>query len=527
MSKSRYKILLIEDDKVDRLAFERLFKDKYPPYNCTIASSVSEASSILNAKSFDIIISDHYLGDGTAFDIFDLVKNTPIIFVTGTGDEELAVKAMKAGACDYIVKDQEKNYLKTVPVVIENALRHKALQEVLDRKKKNLETIFDSVPIGLLLVDENIIVQRVNNAIRQMVNRKYSQIIKRPICSSLGCVNSPCTEKGNRSCPDRKICTLRETVKGVFNSGKSIYEDEINPTHRVNNKEIKSWFSVCATPVTIDDCKLVVVAMNDITDRKKAEEKLKEAMEIKSQFISTVSHELRTPLTCVKNAIANILDGTEGKINERQRSFLDIAKRNIDRLALLVNDVLDFQKLEAGRMKFNMQFNDVSKVVQEVHKIMTLCAEKKGIDFSLELEDNLPKTRFDKDKIYQVLTNLVSNAIKLTPNHGHVSVSVQHQGEELAIRVNDTGMGIPKEALPRIFERFYCIPRPGKQIQGTGLGLAIVKKIVIMHGGRIEVESEIDYGTTVTVFLSLDTNRIPEVSSEEVDKILENAIINN
>jgi signal transduction histidine kinase len=312
-----------------------------------------------------------------------------------------------------------------------------------------------------------------------------------------------------------------------LDSEHPVRDVEVQPTLKVDNKEITPWFCISAEPAIVDGCKHMVVAIDDITVRKQAEEKLKEAMELKSQFISTVSHELRTPLTNMKESIAIVLDEVAGEINDEQRNFLDIAKRNVDRLARLINDVLDFQKLKAGRMKLNMQENDIKEVVGEVHQTMALSAEKKGVDFSLELEDNLPRAIFDSDKIIQVLTNLISNAIKFTPEKGRVTVCVQHQSEDLVIRVSDTGMGIPREALPKIFERFYRVHRPGKQIQGTGLGLAIVKKIVMMHGGRIEVESEVDQGTTFTVFLPLAAKSIPEVPSEKMDELLEKTVVNN
>jgi len=206
---------------------------------------------------------------------------------------------------------------------------------------------------------------------------------------------------------------------------------------------------------------------------------------------------------------------------------LDIAKRNVDRLAKLINDVLDFQKLEAGRMRLDMQANDINEIVEEVHETMDLSAKEKGIDFSIVLEDNLPKASFDRDKIIQVLTNLVSNAIKFTPKHGQVSVTARCRSEELVIRVSDTGMGIPKEALPKIFGRFYRVHRPGEEIQGTGLGLAIVKKIVMMHNGRIDVESEVNQGTTFTVFLPLTTKAVKEHLPAKKDEHLESTLVNN
>jgi PAS domain S-box-containing protein len=267
--------------------------------------------------------------------------------------------------------------------------------------------------------------------------------------------------------------------------------------------------------------------ISDITERKMAEQELKETMETKSQFISTVSHELRTPLASMKEAISIVLEEVAGKINKDQKNFLDIAQRNIDRLARLINEVLDFQKLSANKMKFNMQENDIREVVKEAYHTMTLYAEKKRVKFSIKLDDDLPKAEFDSDKIMQVLTNLISNSIKFTPENGQVSISVQHKGEDLVIQVSDTGIGVPKENLPKLFNPFYQVHQPGQQAKGTGLGLAIISKIVTAHGGRIEVESEVDQGTTFTVFLPLDGKPTPEVLPEKIDEVLENNLVDS
>jgi two-component system phosphate regulon sensor histidine kinase PhoR len=135
-------------------------------------------------------------------------------------------------------------------------------------------------------------------------------------------------------------------------------------------------------------------------------------------------------------------------------------------------------------------------------------ADKKNIQLTTDISDEVPVLQADESKIQSMVANLVNNAIKFTHEQGRVSVLVSHQGGDLIICVSDTGMGIPKEDLPKIFDRFYRVHRPGKQIQGTGLGLAIVNEIVMMHAGRIEVESERDQGTTFTVVLPLTTRPI-------------------
>ncbi|HXP49752.1 MAG TPA: PAS domain S-box protein, partial [Bacteroidia bacterium] len=141
------KILFIEDDKVDQMAFKRFVKDENLSYNYTIAGSVSEAKRILDSEKFDIVIIDYHLGDGTAFDIFDLIKDTPVIITTGTGDEGIAVKAMKGGAYDYLIKDPERNYLKVLPITVENAIKHKKSEKQFRMLSHAIMSIDDSVYI--------------------------------------------------------------------------------------------------------------------------------------------------------------------------------------------------------------------------------------------------------------------------------------------------------------------------------------------------------------------------------------------
>ena len=535
MEDTRKKILLIEDDKLDQMAFERFVKDEKLPYDCTVAASVSQAQSILASEQFDVIVSDYSLGDGTALDILDSVEDIPVIVVTGVGDEEVAIRAWRGGAYDYITKDFERNYLKSIPRTIENAINCKKMREALDRKQKNLEAIFDATPVGMLLIDENMIITRVNNTIKQIVKKEYRQIINQGICDALCCSNSKCSEytKGCGYSPACKACLLQKSIKIVFNSGISVRDIKIHPTLKVDNKEIMPWFRMGVESIIIDGCKYVIVTLSDITEQRKAEyerqlaeEKIKKMIAAKSGFISTVAHELRTSLAAIKEGVSIVFDGMAGRLNKEQKKYLNIAIRNAERLGALINDVLDFQKLEAGRMNFDIEDNDIKELISEVHETMALYAKKNKVELLLELAEDLSVAKFDHAKINQVLTNLVGNAVKFTPENGRVSINVWRQNEELVISISDTGIGIPKEALPKIFECFYRVNQRGKKIQGTGLGLAIVHKIVMMHNGRIEVASEVGQGTTFTVFLPLDPKSVQKLLPEKADEIVHSTIDN-
>ena len=240
--------------------------------------------------------------------------------------------------------------------------------------------------------------------------------------------------------------------------------------------------------------------LEDLTESKGKIEtyagELEEALKVKTEFTSTVSHELRTPLAAIKEGIAIVLDGTSGPLGEDQTRFLDIAKRNVDRLARLINDILDFQKLEAGRMTFRMEEYSINEVVKEAVTAMAPLADAKGLEFILDLDDGLPRIRFDRDKIIQVLTNLINNAIKFTEK-GHITVYTKPDNGFIRISVQDTGAGIKQEDIPRLFLQFEQIDKGiDRKTGGTGLGLAISKEIVARHNGKIWAESDFGKGST-------------------------------
>lgn len=236
-------------------------------------------------------------------------------------------------------------------------------------------------------------------------------------------------------------------------------------------------------------------------ERKLAEEKLKEAIEMKSEFISTVSHELRTPMTSIKEGISIVLEGAAGQINDDQKELLGIAKRNLDRLARLINDVLDFQKLQSGKMGFNMQENNINEIIEEVYNAMLPPIKRNGLDFSLNFDSTLPRVKFDVDKIIQVLTNLVNNAVKFTEK-GQITITTSKLENAIQVSVSDTGCGMKQEDIPKLFQKFGQLEKGGdRKTGGTGLGLAICKDIIGRHNGRIWAESETGKGSTFSFTL--------------------------
>lgn len=237
---------------------------------------------------------------------------------------------------------------------------------------------------------------------------------------------------------------------------------------------------------------------------KELEEKNRELQDLdrlKSDFISTVSHELRTPLAITKEGIALIQDGVLGGVNEKQAKVLATARDSIDRLARLISSLLDISRIEAGRVEIKKRLVSVTDIAGQVASFF----EPKANDKDLEMRTNFPETGVDAyadgDKIIQVFTNLVSNAVKFT-DKGYIEIVVEEKDDEIECRVTDTGKGVPKEDIPKMFVKFQQIDRVhGDGEKGTGLGLSIAKSIVEMHDGRIRAESEAGKGTTVVFTL--------------------------
>lgn len=222
---------------------------------------------------------------------------------------------------------------------------------------------------------------------------------------------------------------------------------------------------------------------------------------MKSEFISTVSHELRTPLTSIRGYVDLVLDGDAGPVTDEQREFLQLVSISTVRLSNLINDLLDVERIETGRIEMRRAPLDVGGILQYVTRSFQVTAQDKGLRLYLEIDGSLPTIESDGDRVTQVFMNLVSNALKYT-REGEVRLRAMHERSNLVVAVSDTGIGIAKEHLPRLFNRFFRVDsEQTRRVSGAGLGLAITKAILGRLGGSIEVQSEPGKGSTFTVLL--------------------------
>ena len=511
MQKDKYKILLIEDDKLDQMAFKRMVEKEALPYDYTIADSVTQARKILLGDSFDLVIVDYLLGDGTAFDIFDSITDTPAIFATGAGTEELAIKAMKSHAYDYLIKDAERNYLKVLPTIIKNAIKHKQAELQLRKYHENLEALvaqrteqlaaekellaftLSSMGDGVVAVDADKKITLFNTVAEELTGWKFHEVHAKNVDEIIRIINEQTKQH------------IDSPIDKAFKSGQ--IETGTDQDIIISKDNTERSIAATAAPIRKNDGTMlgVVMMVRDVSLQREIDR-------MKNNSVSSVSHELRTPLTSIKAYTATILRDPDMPKKIRTE-FLKIIDEESNRLAKLIENLLEVSKIESAEPDINHQNIDIDALINKVLSALLPLAENNNIRLKYEQADGLTALPCDKDKIESVVTNLINNAIKFTPEYGQVIISVSQKEYELVISVSDTGVGIPKEALPRIFDRFYRVYRPGEQIQGTGLGLAIVKRIVSIHNGRIEVESKVNQGSTFTVFLPLATQPATKVTT--------------
>jgi signal transduction histidine kinase len=232
------------------------------------------------------------------------------------------------------------------------------------------------------------------------------------------------------------------------------------------------------------------------------------------EFVADVSHELRTPIAALR--MYTELQSTEDVDEATRREFLERSIEQIGRLEWLSTNLLDLSRIDAGIYPLDMRGGDLRDPVQAVVQALSEEAMRRGVGLDSMVPGDPVELRFDRERIVQLMTNLIGNALKFTPRGGAVSVRLEDEPGEVSLQVNDTGHGIPADELPHIFERFYRGTNTGDaRASGSGLGLAIVRSIVEMHGGSIDLDSEVGRGTQVRILLPRQTDAVEDAPSTE------------
>ncbi|MCE5284443.1 MAG: response regulator [Pelosinus sp.] len=388
--------------------------------------------------------------------------------------------------------------------VFRDIRRLRLAEEAVLHKQKNLETIFNAAPIGMVIVDQKCIIKQANTYVLEKFLPENKQIFEHALGQVLNCINcstGPCGS--SKACT---TCKIRQAVTQAAQCGESTRDMEIRFTVLSNRTPTVRWFRFNAVPFFENDSSYVLLLVSDITEYRQTLEELlaaKEAAEfanqVKSQFLANMSHEIRTPL----NGMLGMIDLTINTIlTAEQQENLMIAKSCAQSLLNVINDILDFSKLEAGKLVISKVPFNIEQTVKKTVRMYAVKAEEKGVRLECQMPPDLPQVlKGDANRLGQILYNLISNAIKFT-EQGVVTVAIRKvtstaAGLELEFAVSDTGIGLAEEDKPYLFKSFSQVDGSlTRKYGGTGLGLAISKQLVELMGGRIWVESQKGAGST-------------------------------
>ena len=306
------------------------------------------------------------------------------------------------------------------------------------------------------------------------------------------------------------IDPIKEILKAMQAVGKGHLKQKVHLTSNDEMQDLANTFNVMTEELyrktkKIEDYSKNLESMvaertkqlrKKTTQLEKANVKLKEMDKAKDEFINIISHELKNPLFPILGYVELLLDGTLGKINEQQAEKLKVVYKNGEQLQHLIMDILNVTKLQLRKMKFNFEVTNPADLIDNSAKSMIPSAREKKVEIISKMPKSLPKVNIDIMRINEVISNLMTNALKFTPENGTITVSASRKGNLIHVSVKDTGMGIPKEKMQKLFMKFYQVDNSTtRQFEGSGLGLAICKGIIESHKGKIWAESEVGKGS--------------------------------
>jgi two-component system phosphate regulon sensor histidine kinase PhoR len=349
----------------------------------------------------------------------------------------------------------------------------KQLSKQIAKRESGMQTIFSAMQDALLVVDSNRRVILTNQTFRKLF--ALPEIL----------VGTPLLEVV-------RDATLDRAIADAFRGSESV-RSELT----LDGSQIE--LHAVATRNDAGEITGALVLFHDITELKKMDQ-------IRRDFVANVSHELRTPLSILRGYIETLLDNPKTSREEFSR-ILGVMERHSKRLDLLAQDLLTLAQLESANPNLELGYVDLPSFFGEVIRDWEKKLANKQLNVIVDVPPGLPPIRADRARLQEALYNLLDNAVKYSREHGEVRLMAQRRGDEIVLSVSDNGIGISKEDLPRIFERFYRVDkaRSTESIRGTGLGLAIVKHVAQLHGGHVEAESELGKGTTIRVVLPIVT----------------------
>jgi len=460
---TRCRVLLVEDDIIDQLAFKRAVRELGSPYNYEVAGSVAEARDLLARNEYDAVITDYALGDGTAFDVIQMAHGLPLVFTTGAGDEEVAVRAMKGGADDYLVKDHERVYLKKLPVTVENAIRrHQAEEQV-----RKLTRAVEQSPATVIITDTEGHIEYVNPKFTSLTGYTADEVLGK---------NPRLWQSGEHP------RAFYEQLWTTILAGRE-WQGEFR--NRKKNGEL-FWELASISPVRDRDGNIThfVAVKEDVTERKQLEAERERLISELDAFAHTVAHDLKNPLSAVLG-FAELLTAADVHLSEKDITESLLA---IGQSARKMNSIIEELLLLAGVRKTEVEKQPVEMAAVVAGALQRVSHMKAEYAPEITKPDLWPAALGYGPWLEEVWANYLSNGMKYGGKPPRLELGADVAADKVRFWVTDNGPGLTPEQQARLFTPFTRLHQV--RATGSGLGLSIVRRIMEKLGGEAWVESE-------------------------------------
>jgi PAS domain S-box-containing protein len=487
------KILFVEGNELYANRIQnQLSLDANPSFSFIWTDQAHKGVEYLADGNFQVVLLDLRLPDSQGIDTFDRLHtyapHLPFVILTDEANEAVAIEAVCKGAQDYLVKRQIH------PGVLRRVLRYSFERKSFERKAQLLpntyESILNSVPVPTLTTDQNGHIRFSNRAATQFFQMSSEEL---RLKKWYDFYTQTATKKELDHSTRSQDLSQSLEVKMIHGTGKQ------TPVRITSGR----------LPQTMDSGEHSVIVLTDISgDEKPARaisqlaEDLKRVENTKSHFIAMASHALKTPLTTIKGHLQLFVREVSAHLTARQCEQLEFMKKAVDKLQILCNDLLHLHRVESGQMRMQMEHVDVSELLEKLVSLYEAEARGKQLTISFRCSKPLNYIYCDRKQLMMVIDNLLSNAVKYNRKGGSICVVGKNIRRGVQIEVCDTGIGIRKEDIPKLFDAFQDIHKPGmEKVESTGFGLSLVKRIVDTHIGLILVKSSVGKGTTFTIKL--------------------------
>jgi len=480
--------LLIDDDADDFLLTKKTLKQTRT-INASIewVSSYDEALKKCQETEYDAVLIDYKMGDRNGIDFIRESKKipcrSPFILLTGIQDEQLGIKAIRLGAEDYLVKSEitpellERSLLYAIERSESRMKEHELMEkQILEQSERHYRSLIENSADGIALMDHTYHFTYVTPSIENILGYTPKQILSIDVQTLIHVDDLP---------------KIQNKFKDITKKPGEYTTSLARCKHRNGSWR---WIENTASNMLHDpNINAFVLNFRDVSSRVKLQQ-------LKDEFLSIASHELKTPLTTIKGYI-QLLEKYFQKIkDEKALRYIHQSDIYVDKLNQLISDLLDISRIQSGRMQLNLEETRLCPLLKKTVKALQYLSSKHKLHILCDIN---PKLFADKERIEQVLTNLISNAIKYSPQNNNIEIKLMKKGKFAQISVQDFGVGISQAAQKRLFERFYRADKTANSFSGLGIGLYISNEIIKRHQGKMWVESEEDKGSTFYFTLPL------------------------